>query len=288
MKGVILAGGTGSRLKPASLVVSKQLLPVYDKPMIYYPLSTLIHAGCSEILIISTPKDLPRFKELLDNGEHFGISIKYAEQIEPRGVAEGLRIAKNFVMQSEFWFILGDNLFHGPAFGRNLSNISHYQGAFCFSSLVNNPSDYGIVKYVHNSNQIEKIVEKPQKFISNWAIPGLYYFDNSAIERSYSLKPSLRNELEIIDLLKLYLSEEKLKIEKVSRGNTWFDLGTPNSLLRASEFVQIVQERQGMLVGSPEEASFNAGFLTINKLREYLISLGNKVYQNTIIESTEK
>ena len=266
MKGVILAGGLGTRLRPATLVISKQLLPVYDKPMIYYSLSTLIHAGCSEVLVISSPSDLPQFEKLLSDGKHLGIRISFLAQQKPDGVAQGIQIAEHFLEGQDFWFILGDNLFHGPRFGTDLRLITRNAGCHAFAYHVNNPSDYGVVKFKTNSDELDTLIEKPSTYISSWAIPGLYYFDNSAPERTKKLKPSPRGELEILDLLKSYQSDQTLNIEKISRGNAWFDLGTAINLLRAGEFVQIVQERQGQLVGSPEEASFHAGFLSVSQL----------------------
>jgi glucose-1-phosphate thymidylyltransferase len=287
VKGVILAGGLGTRLRPATLVISKQLLPVYDKPMIYYPLSTLIHAGCSEVLLISSSSDLPQFEKLLSHGEHLGIRIHFLAQDSPDGVAQGIKIAEQFLEDQDFWFILGDNLFHGPRFGSDLQMVTENVGCHAFAYHVNNPSDYGVVKFTADSGEVERLVEKPSSYISSWAIPGLYYFDKSAPERTRQLTPSLRGELEILDLLKLYQSDQTLKVEKISRGNAWFDLGTALSLLRASEFVQIVQERQGQLVGSPEEASFNAGFSTASQLQLHLEKRGSVEYGRMVQDALQ-
>lgn len=287
MKGVILAGGLGTRLRPATSAISKQLLPVYDKPMVYYSISTLIHAGCSDILLISSPNDLGQFEKVLLDGKHLGVSIEYAEQTNPEGVAQGITIASQFLNGDSFWYILGDNLFHGPRFGKDLRELPGDNRCHAFAYRVNNPSDYGVVRFKHNSDEVEGLIEKPNAFVSNWAIPGLYFFDGSAPEKVAHLKPSSRGELEILDLLKLYQDANSLEIEKISRGNAWFDLGTASSLLRASEFVQIVQERQGQLVGSPEEASLNAGFLNSEKLSKLLLSMGENDYSRMIQDTLQ-
>lgn len=285
MKGVILAGGLGTRLRPATSAISKQLLPVYDKPMVYYSISTLIHAGCSDILLISSPTDLSQFEKVLGDGSQLGVIIRYAEQTNPAGVAQGITIATQFLNGESFWYILGDNLFHGPRFGKDLRGLPGDGGCHAFAYRVNNPADYGVVKFKNNTDEVEFLVEKPKNFVSHWAIPGLYFFDGSAPEKVAQLKPSLRGELEILDLLNLYQDSATLEIEKISRGNAWFDLGTASSLLRASEFVQIVQERQGQLVGSPEEASLNAGFMDSEKLTNLLLSMGENDYSRMIQDS---
>lgn len=287
MKGVILAGGLGTRLRPATSAISKQLLPVYDKPMVYYAISTLIHAGCSRILLISSPTDLGQFENVLHDGSQLGVSIQYAEQTSPAGVAQGITIATHFLNGEPFWYILGDNLFHGPRFGKDLRELHVDGGCHAFAYRVNNPSDYGVVKFKNDSEEVEELIEKPNAFVSNWAIPGLYFFDGSAPEKVTQLKPSLRGELEILDLLKIYQDSGLLEVEKISRGNAWFDLGTASSLLRASEFVQIVQERQGQLVGSPEEASLNAGFVNSEKLTKLLQYMGENDYSRMIQDTLQ-
>ena len=255
MKGVILAGGYGTRLHPLTSVIGKQLLPVFDKPMIYYPLSTLIHAGAKEILIVSTKKELPNFKDLLGNGDQFGVDIKFIEQVEPKGLADGVKLAEEFVGDDSFWFILGDNLFHGPEFGKRLGFIpQENNGCTIFAYRVKDPSSYGVIKFDLNEQPIE-IIEKPEKLISNWAVPGIYHFNNEAFKLAKSVSPSLRGEYEITSILNLYIERGNLSVKKISRGNTWFDLGTSENLLSAANFVQAIQERQGLLIGSPEEAS---------------------------------
>lgn len=282
MKGIILAGGNGTRLRPSTLVVGKQLLPVFDKPMIYYPLSTLIHAGVREILIISTPREVINFKKLLSDGDELGISIYYVAQNRPDGIPQGISLAKDFLNGENFWFILGDNLFHGPQFGKQLKNFNQFQGVQIFGYRVKDPSAYGIAYFEHNSDKILKIVEKPVDGLSNWAIPGLYYFDHSAHLKFDSLVPSPRGELEIVDLLNMYLREDKLKLQKISRGNAWFDLGTPENLLAASTFVESIQTRQGLLVGSPEEAAFNAGLISREELQAAASKLGACSYAKAL------
>lgn len=264
MKGVILAGGSGTRLRPLTAVVSKQLLPVFDKPMIYYPLSTLIHAGVNDVLIISTPTDTPRIKELLGNGTDFGIHISYLVQDKPEGLAQGVNMASSFANGENFWFILGDNFFHGPAFGINLKVISnqHKEGALIFAYRVINSRSYGVVTFDNQSDKVLDLIEKPDSDRPGWAVPGLYRFDSTASEHFKKLVPSLRGELEIIDLLNEYRKKNLLSITKISRGNAWFDLGSIESLQIGAQFVQALQSRQGQLIGSPEEAAVRGGFLT--------------------------
>jgi glucose-1-phosphate thymidylyltransferase len=258
VKGIILAGGEGTRLRPCTLAIGKQLLPVYDKPMIYYPLSTLIHAGVKEVLVVTTPHELDRFKALLGNGSQFGIEISFVIQPKPGGIPQGITLAEDFLESEPFWFILGDNLFHGPDFGAKLKNCTTTQGARAFAYRVKDPSAYGVAVFGSENEVVVDLVEKPPAQISPWAIPGIYYFSNSAVQFCRTLTPSRRGELEILDLLRIYLREESLEVEKVSRGNAWFDLGTADNLLKASIFVEAIQNRQGLLVGSPEEASFSA------------------------------
>lgn len=272
MKGVILAGGNGTRLRPLTQVTSKQLLPVFDKPMIYYPLSTLVHAGVDEILIISTPVDTPRIEELLGDGLQFGIRISYMVQDKPEGLAQGVYMASSFAKGENFWFILGDNFFHGPAFGANLKQFSdsHTEGALIFAYRVMNPSAYGVVTFFGDSDEVEELIEKPKVSKPGWAIPGLYLFDAKAPLHFQNIKPSPRGELEIIDLLDQYKELRSLTVQKISRGNAWFDLGSVESLQIGSQFVQAIQSRQGQLIGSPEEAALHAGFLSEDKFNKKL------------------
>lgn len=284
MKGVILAGGTGSRLQPLTSVVGKQLLPVYDKPMIYYPLSTLILAGIDEVLIIVNPHELAIFESVLGNGSKFGISIKYKIQLRPSGLADGVGLAREFVgSDTNFMFILGDNLFFGPAFGTNLENLFEKDGATIFSYRVANPREYGVVEY-DKDGEIQGLVEKPKQPMSNWAIPGIYVLDQLVFEFLPNLKPSPRGELEIIDLLTAYLNAGKLFSVKSSRGNAWFDLGTPDSILSASVFISNLQSRQGMLVGSPEESALVKGKLSARELSNLVEHLPDCSYRNALRE----
>jgi len=283
MKGVILAGGEGTRLRPCTTVICKQLLPVYDKPMIYYPLATLLHAGVTKILIITSESEIDKFKNLFSQNNRFGVEIFYETQSAPLGVAHGVLLAENFIGDDNFWFILGDNLFHGPDFGTKMRGMEYLDGATSFAYKVSNPKDYGVVEFSDDNQKIIRIEEKPVEPKSSWAIPGLYRFDKTAFERCRSLVPSIRNELEITDLLKSYLSSESLNIKKVSRGNAWFDLGTVDSLLQAANFVSLVQDRQGMLVGSPEEASYNAGVLSKTFLTSQINNLNQIEYYKKLI-----
>ncbi len=284
MKGVILAGGTGSRLYPSTVCVCKQLLPVYDKPMIYYPISTLILAGISEILIIVSPRDLASFQKLLSGGSQFGIEISYTVQENPTGLPDGLLLASDFVGDEDFLFILGDNLFHGPAFGLNLKiTLANHSGPTIFPYRVANPSAYGVVTF----NELGKIVnleEKPVQAGSKWAIPGLYKLTRKSICFANTLQPSKRGETEIIDLLKAHLDSGDLSVEPLSRGNAWLDLGTPESLLSAAHFVQTTQARQGLLIGSPEESALRAGMLSRDAYEEWAQLLPSGDYKNTLLE----
>ena len=286
MKGVILAGGSGTRLRPLTTVVGKQLLPVYDKPMIYYPLTTLILAGVTKILLITTPVEISRFQNLLGDGSNFGIKIYYEVQEEPKGLAQGVQIAESFTMQDPFWFILGDNLFHGPGFGLQLGEVTTAKnGAHIFAYRVSDPSQYGVVRFSDKEDEIIEIIEKPEEYVSNWAIPGLYYFDGTAAERSRDIAPSKRGELEITDLLEDYKNSNELTAHRVSRGNAWFDLGTPENLLTGSEFVHLVQSRQGLLVGSPEEAAFQKGLLTARAFASRFSDVSMSSYENSVLNA---
>jgi glucose-1-phosphate thymidylyltransferase len=285
VKGVILAGGEGTRLRPCTLVVGKQLLPVFDKPMIYYPLSTLIHAGVKEVLVVTTPHEVERFKTLLSDGKQFGVAISYAIQETPGGIPQGITLAEQFLGNESFWFVLGDNLFHGPEFGARLRDRKSTPGAQIFTYRVKDPRAYGVAVFAANDESILTLVEKPQDGLSKWAIPGLYYFDSTAVEKAKNLEPSVRGETEIIDLLNYYLKDNVLHAHKVSRGNAWFDLGTAENLLRAATFVEMLQSRQGLLVGSPEEAAFSAGITTRTQLEKSLVGLGNSSYAQQVLSA---
>jgi len=288
LKAVILAGGKGTRLLPLTRATGKQLLPVFDKPVIYYPLSTLIHAGATEILIISSPKDIGMIKDLLGNGKKLGISLSYLIQEIPLGLADGVKISKNFLEKNPFWFILGDNLFHGPDFGFVLKNrYAESDGTKVFAYRVADPSAYGVVKFGSNGESISKIIEKPKEFISKWAITGLYKFDSEAPNLAADLRPSARGEFEIVDLLNLYLNQKKLEVVKISRGNAWFDLGTPENLLMAAQFVHSIQTRQGQLVGSPEEASYNSRKISRTQLELTIGELGKNEYSDQLLSLLE-
>ncbi|QOG07109.1 glucose-1-phosphate thymidylyltransferase RfbA [Aureimonas sp. OT7] len=278
MKGIILAGGSGTRLHPMTLVASKQLLPVYDKPMIYYPLSVLMSAGIREILIISTPHDLPRFQALLGSGERLGIKLSYAEQPSPDGLAQAYLIGEEFIGGEPSSLILGDNLFYGHGLPELLRNASgRANGATVFAYHVSDPERYGVVEFGPDGRAVS-IEEKPEKPKSNWAITGLYFYDGRASEIARSLKPSPRGELEITDLNKIYLEEGKLAVEPMGRGFAWLDTGTPDSLLQAAEFVQTLEQRQGFKVCCPEEIAFVNGFIDADQLRSLGRELGKSTY----------
>ena len=261
-KGIILAGGSGSRLHPLTIAVSKQLMPVYDKPMIYYPLSTLMLAGIREILIITTPEDQHSFKKVLDDGKKWGISLSYAVQPTPGGLAQAYHIAEEFLGENCSALILGDNIFYGSGFGELLKKADSVKdGATVFGYPVDDPERYGVVEFNENGEVIS-IEEKPEKPKSNFAVVGLYFYDNKVVELSKTLKPSKRGELEITDLNRLYLENGKLNVEVFGRGFAWLDTGTYDSLIEASNFVQIIQKRQGLMVSCPEEIAWRNGWIS--------------------------
>jgi glucose-1-phosphate thymidylyltransferase len=277
-KGIILAGGKGTRLYPMTSVFSKQLQPIYDKPMIYYPLSTLMLANIKDILIISTPQDLPNFEKLFGNGSQWGINLSYQEQIYPNGLPEAFILGEQFIGNNQVCLILGDNIFYGKLdFFRNA--ISTNQGGTIFAYRVDNPSDYGVVEIGYN-DEVLSIEEKPKIPKSNYAIPGLYIFDSNVIEYSKDLRPSKRGELEITDLHLKYLTINKLQVIKIGRGVAWLDTGTPDNLLYASTFIQAVEKRQGLKISCPEEIAYLMGFIDLEKYERIVNLLPNSDYKN--------
>lgn len=287
MKGIILAGGSGTRLHPLTLGVSKQLLPVYNKPMVYYPLSMLMLAGIQEILVISTPRDLPQFQRMLGDGKQWGVSFSYQEQTEPRGIAEALIIGEDFIDDQPVCLILGDNIFYGTNLADRLRNGAKLeQGAILFAYKVQNPRAYAVVTFEGNaSNLVQALTleEKPQSPKSNYAVPGLYFYDSRAVEFAKQLKPSDRGELEITDLNKIYLENEELFVDILGRGTAWLDAGTHESLLQAAQFIQTVEERQGMMISSPEEIAYRMGFISKEEFTVLIDQLPENGYRNYLL-----
>jgi glucose-1-phosphate thymidylyltransferase len=272
MRGIILAGGSGTRLHPITHGISKQLVPVYDKPMIYYPLSTLMLAGIHDILVITTPHDADQFRRLLGDGSQFGISLSFAEQPEPNGLAQAFVIGADFIGVESSALVLGDNIFYGPGFGRKLERFRYLDGAAIFAYHVANPQDYGVVDF-DDSGRALSLEEKPRQPRSSFAVPGLYFYDNDVVEIARDLKPSARGEYEITDVNRAYLAQGRLQVEVLERGTAWLDTGTFDSLLEAGNFVRTVEHRQGLNIGVPEEVAWRMGFLSDQELQERADSL---------------
>jgi glucose-1-phosphate thymidylyltransferase len=267
MKGIILAGGSGTRLHPLTLAVSKQLMPVYDKPMIYYPLSTLMWAGIRNILIISTQSDLPLFKKLLGDGKKYGCKFEYAIQEQPNGLAEAFIIGEDFIGKEKVALILGDNIFYGTGLSELLLKNNNPEGGIIYAYHVHDPERYGVVEF-DETGKVVSITEKPKHPKSNYAVPGIYFYDNSVVEIAKNITPSNRGELEITDVNKAYLQKGKLKVSVLDKGTAWLDTGTFKSLMQASQFVQVIEERQGLKIGAIEEAAYIMGYIDANQLKK--------------------
>lgn len=277
MKGIILAGGSGTRLHPLTLAMSKQMMPVYDKPMIYYPLSILMLAGIKDILIISTPHDLPNFQKLLGEGELLGCRFTYAVQEKPNGLAQAFVIGKEFIGNDKVALILGDNIFYGDGISKLLQDNNDPEGGVVYAYQVSDPERYGVVEF-DEKNQVISIEEKPENPKSHYAVPGLYFYDNSVVEIAENIAPSPRGEYEITDINKEYLKQGKLKVGVLSRGTAWLDTGTFNSLMQAGQFVQVIEERQGLKIGCIEEVAYRMGFIDDDQLRNIALPLVKSGY----------
>ncbi|WP_405563152.1 glucose-1-phosphate thymidylyltransferase RfbA [Polaribacter sp. Asnod6-C07] len=283
MKGIILAGGSGTRLHPLTLAVSKQLMPVYDKPMIYYPLSTLISAGIKDVLIISTPKDLPLFENLLGDGSNIGCNFQYKTQENPNGLAEAFLIGKEFIGNDKVALILGDNIFYGTGLSKSLKENTNPDGGIVYAYHVNDPERYGVIEFDEHQIAIS-IEEKPLAPKSNFVVPGIYFYDNSVIQKAQNLIPSKRGELEITDINKAYLNEGKLSVKILDRGTAWLDTGTFKSLMQASNFVEAIEERQGLKIGSIEAAAYSSGFINKEQLEVLVKPLLKSGYGRNLME----
>jgi len=278
MKGIILAGGKGTRLNPLTLAVSKQLLPVYDKPMVYYPLSMLMLAGIREILVISTPDDLPLFRRLLGSGQQWGVQFSYAEQAEPRGLADAFIVGEQFIGENPACLILGDNIFFGQGLPEQMRTAAALEmGAMVFAYPVRDPQRYGVIEFDERGRAIS-LEEKPSRPRSNYAVPGLYFYDQRVVSFAKTLTPSVRGEIEITDLNKIYLEMGELRVQPLGRGIAWLDAGTQESLLQAANFIQAVQERQGIMISCPEEIAYRRGFISLDMLLEIARSYKNNSY----------
>ena len=287
MRGIILAGGTGSRLHPLTIGVSKQLMPVYDKPMIYYPLSTLMLAGITEVLVITTPQDADAFQRVLGDGDRFGISIRYTTQPSPDGLAQAFVLGEEFLGGDRAALILGDNLFYGQGMGTQLRRHLEVEGAAVFGYRVADPTAYGVVE-VGADGKAVSLEEKPQQPRSNLAVPGLYFYDATVVERAKALKPSARGELEITDLNRTYLEDGALQVEVLTRGTAWLDTGTFDDLAAAGEFIRTVQKRQGLSIGAPEEVAWRMGYLSDEELRERAQPLVKSGYGRYLLDVLER
>ncbi len=287
MKGIILAGGSGTRLHPLTLAISKQLMPIYDKPMVYYPLSTLMLAGIREILIISTPHDLPHFEKLLGDGSQLGCSFSYLVQPEPNGLAQAFVLGKEFIGNDDVALVLGDNIFHGDGLSRLLQEQGDIKGGVIFAYQVADPERYGVVEF-NEKNEVISIEEKPEFPKSNYAVPGLYFYDNQVVDIAENLKPSPRGEYEITDINKEYLKRKQLKVGVFSRGTAWLDTGTFSSLMQAGQFVQVIEERQGLKIGCIEEVAYRMGFIDENQLESIALPLVKSGYGKYLLKTVLK
>ena len=287
MKGIILAGGSGTRLHPLTLSVSKQLMPIYDKPMIYYPLSTFMFAGIKEILIFSTPKDLPLFKDLLGDGKKYGCTFEYAVQEEPNGLAEAFIIGEEFIGNDKVALILGDNIFYGSGLAKLMQTNNNPDGGIIYAYRVHDPERYGVVEF-NADGQAISIEEKPEQPKSNYAVPGIYFYDNSVVEVAKTIEPSHRGELEITDVNREYLRQGKLSVSILDRGTAWLDTGTFQSLMQASQFVEVLEERQGLKIGSIEAAAFEMGYISENQFRALAEPLLKSGYGKNLLGSLNK
>ncbi|SFC96074.1 glucose-1-phosphate thymidylyltransferase RfbA [Algibacter pectinivorans] len=287
MKGIILAGGSGTRLHPLTLSVSKQLMPIYDKPMIYYPLSTLMYAGIREILIISTPKDLPLFKDLLGDGAKFGCKFEYAVQDAPNGLAEAFIIGEQFIGNDKVALILGDNIFYGTGLAKLLQANNDPKGGIIYAYRVHDPERYGVVEFNQEGKAIS-IEEKPLKPKSNYAVPGIYFYDNSVVKIAKNIKPSHRGELEITDVNKVFLNNGELNVSILDRGTAWLDTGTFQSLMQASQFVEVIEERQGLKIGAIEAAAYEMGFINENQFKNLAEPLMKSGYGKNLLGLLKK